>query len=196
MEPGGRGAEGIEQSDLDQVVTVGVSCDVAARLADVSAHRGGAVRPAGIIGELLLHEIEQLGIELHGIDRACPVIERLQHVRARAGAEHEHARPIEQVIRKRGGQVIEIRERLGVPVVARERARPVAVDEDTQLQRRLHCGIEAQARCVPERYRRALDYFDQADRTRTFRDHLRSADRERLAQVLVFRGAQAGPVCR
>ena len=89
----------------------------------------------GEFRELPLHELDDLRIELDGVDRACAVVDRLQHVGAGAGAEHQHPRPLEQMERQGGRQLVEIGERLAPAVVARQRAQAVAVGEDRELRR-------------------------------------------------------------
>ena len=151
VEPRRRRAERIEQRDLDQVEAVAVRGDEAARLADVDAHAGCAVRRPGELREPPLHQIDDLRIELDRVDAARVVVERLQHVGAGARAEHQHPRPREQMVRQGGGELVEIGERLAPAVVARQARQAVAVGEHRELRRGFHRRGEAQARRVPER---------------------------------------------
>ena len=185
VEPRGRRTKSIEQAHLDQLEAIGVRHDEVARLADVHAHAGGTVRHARVVGEAMLHKVDDLRIDFDGIDLARPVIDRLQDVAARPRAEHQHARPFEQVIWQRRSEGIEIGKRLALPVVARERGRTVAVGEYAKLRRRLHDRVKAHSWGVAKRDQRALDDGDPSHRARSLRYHARVPDGERLAEVLI-----------
>src|SRR5215470_6416776 len=94
IEAGRRRAEGIEQSHLDQVEALGVRGDKAARLVDVNAHAVPTVRSAGILRKALLDQIDDLRIELDGVDLARAVIDRLQHIGAGPRAQDQHTWPL------------------------------------------------------------------------------------------------------
>ena len=115
-------------------------------------HGRRAVGSASKLREPALHQIDHLRIELDGINRAGSMINCLQHIATGSRAKDEHARAFQQVIRQRGSEVIQVRERLAPPVVARECIESLAVGEYSQLRWRLDRCIEAQPRRVPKRH--------------------------------------------
>ena len=128
---------------MDQVVILPAGGDEAARLGDVQADARHRVGLTGKSGEILLHQRHHLRVEFDGIDPPGAVHQRLQHVAAGAGAEHQHARVVEQAVRQGRGGVGQVAERRQVAVVPRQRAGGLAVDEQAELWRRAGGGVEA-----------------------------------------------------
>ena len=162
VEPGHRGGEGIEERDLDKVVAVAAGGDEAAGFRDVDANAGGVVEMAREIGKVAPNERHNLRIQLHRVDGAGPVIAPQQHVRAAAGAEDQHPRPAEQIVRERRGLEVEIAERLTHIVIARDRGHGVAVGEDADLRRHRSLAFQAEPRRVAEGNRRLAHNREQA----------------------------------
>ena len=156
--------------------------------------RRRAVRATGERRKLAFDQVDDLRIQLDGVDRPRAVVEPLQHVGPRPGAEHQNARCREQVIGRGGREVIEVGERLAPAVVASKRARPIAVDEERELRRRLRGRGEAQAGRVAERYARALDHAEEAQRARALGEHPGPVHLQRLTQLLVLGEPQPDPV--
>ena len=190
---GGRGGEGVEQRNLDQIVAVRARGDEAARLADVHPDVGPLVQMAREIGVAAADQIDQLRVQLDRVDRARLVVQREQHVRAAARSEHQDARPVEQVVRQRGGGEIQIGERPEVAVERGDRAQPLAVGEHADLLGRLDQIVQAQPRRVAERDLRTAHRAEQTERARALDLDLGAGHAQRLAQALVRRELQGGP---
>ena len=82
----------------DHVVAGGSAGDEGARIGNVHAN---VVAPVDVTGEVRVpaaHQANDLRIDLDGIDPPRPVIERAQHAGPAAGVEHQHRRPIGQVV--------------------------------------------------------------------------------------------------
>src|SRR5215472_14942548 len=75
-------AKRIEERHLDQIVAIVGALDEAPGLSDMEPDLGTTVDAAGKVGVLVKDEVEDLRIELHGVDLPGTVIERQEHLLA------------------------------------------------------------------------------------------------------------------
>src|SRR6202023_157011 len=85
----GRGRRpGIDQRDLDQVVSLGGVVDVAAGFGVDQGYAGRAIEMAGEIGEFVGEDVEDRGIDLDAMDTFGAEQQRGEDVAAAADADH------------------------------------------------------------------------------------------------------------
>src|SRR5690606_3527459 len=108
LHAGARRGERIQQRNLYEVPARRGARDETARLRDVNGDARVRVDAARELAVSVAYEGNHLRVELDGVDVLRAQRERHQHVRAAAGAEHQHARALEQAIRQGGGDVGEM----------------------------------------------------------------------------------------
>ena len=133
-------------------------------------------------------------LELDRVHRLRSAPKRLEHQRTTARPEHEHPRAFEEVVGKGGRKVVEIGGRRFFPPFARNRNRPVAVDEEGHLLGDRSAGEEAESRRPPERHLLVLDRAHAPERARPGLGELRTAHPEGLRERLERRDPKLVPV--
>src|SRR5688500_15369277 len=97
------------------------------------SHLWQCVKASRKIAEAMLHQVDNVAVQLDGINSGSALVECLQYIAASACTEHQHmcvrVRPFEHMVRQRRGKLVEIGEGLKLPIKFRQHRRPVSVHE-------------------------------------------------------------------
>ena len=155
-------------------------------------HAGPNVEVPGKITKAVLNQIDDVAVNLHGIDLAGAVIKRLQYITTRPCPQHQHMRLIvrlfQHMIRQRRGKLVKIGQRREIAVKSRDYRWTVSVHEHRQLRRRFIRGVEAHSRRMTEGNAAAFHYRNLPEGTGSFLDHPHPGNIQGLAQILVGGG--------
>ena len=157
-------AKRIEKRDLYEIVASGGSRYKAARLSDMHVHLGPVVDAAGKVGVFVGDEVDDLRIELYGIDLPGTVVKGQEHLLAAARPEDQDLGILQQMKGQRRSGEIQVAEALQVTLEPRDGADRLGVCKHSKLQRRLDCVVEGQPWSMAKGNGWAFDDADKAKR--------------------------------